>query len=91
MWKKYTTFNTSYPLRKICFMIKEYTRDISNICVSTFVISERFWRLIYTWKIYPTLYVNFHSFLFNNIMIIIDDIYDIITTYGSLFMLINIR
>ena len=72
-------------------MIKEYTRDISNICVSTFVISERFWRLINTWKIYRTLYVNFHTLLFNNIMIIIDDIYDIITTYGSLFMPINIR
>ena len=59
-WKKQPTFNNSFPLGKQRFTIEEY--------VSTFVISKKFWFLMYRWKIYTTLYIRFYTIIFNNIM-----------------------
>ena len=39
MWKNNPIFNVSFPLVKHLFTILEYTRDISNIYVSTIFIS----------------------------------------------------
>ena len=66
--KKNLTFNARFTLEKYHFTIKEFTRDIANIYVSTLVISQIFWQLMYIWKIYLTLYVIFYNILFNNII-----------------------
>ena len=54
-WKKKPTLNVSFPLVRHYFSIKEFTRDIVDIYVSTFVIYQMFWFLKNRRKILPNI------------------------------------
>ena len=54
--------------KKHRFMKKDFTRDITNIYVKTFVNYILVWFLIYRWNIQPTLYTSFLTIIFNNRM-----------------------
>ena len=50
------------------FVIIEVTRDISNICVSTFGIYPNFWFVFYRWVVKQKLYPSIFYIIFNNII-----------------------
>ena len=56
-------------------------RSIANIYVNIFGKYLQFWRLIYTWMIYPTLYVSNSNILFGNNFTKIINIYVRTTVY----------
>ena len=89
-FKSKRTLNIIFPLGQHCFAIKEVTRDIANIYVRTVIIFKQICFWMHRWKIYQKLCVSFLTIIFNNIVIKLADIYDRITTSGSLLQKINI-
>ena len=86
---KYQKFDFIFTQEKQSSTKIYFTTNIVIVYVSIFVSSLQFWHLMYIWKIYPTLYVQFAYILLNNIIMKSSNIY--VSINGYLLQEINIH